>query len=243
MAELSDPVVIVGATGGIATALAVRLHAAGRPLHLIARDAAALAVLAERFGATSAIADAMDGDALAAAVRQAGPRIAGLAYCVGSIVMTPVKRATEATFVDAFRLNAVGAALAVAAAADALRAAEGSVVLFSTVAARAGFANHTVISAAKGAVEGLTVALAAELAPHVRVNAIAPSLTRTAIAAPLTGNEAMARAIAAQHPIPRLGEADDSASLAAFLLGPDAGWITGQIFGVDGGRSTVRSKG
>ena len=96
---------------------------------------------------------------------------------------------------------------------------------------------------AKGAVEGLTVALAAELAPHVRVNCIAPSLTRSGIAAPMTDNEAMAKAIAAQHPIPRLGEGDDSGALAAFLLGPDAGWITGQVFAVDGGRSSLRTKG
>ena len=116
-------------------------------------------------------------------------------------------------------------------------------MLFSTVAARAGFANHSVIAMAKGAVEALTVSLAAELAPHVRINAIAPSLTRSGIAAPMIGNAALAKAIAAQHPIPRLGEADDSAALAAFLLSADAGWITGQVFAVDGGRSTVRTKG
>lgn len=239
---MSDPIIIVGATGGIGSALATRLHAAGRSLHLVGRDAGRLAAMAGPLEATTAIADAMDAQALAAAIRAAGPRAGGLAYCVGSIVMTPLKRATEAMFVDTFRLNAVGAALAIAAAADALKAAEGSVVLFSTVAARAGFTNHAVIAAAKGALEGITVSLAAELAPHVRVNAIAPSLTRTGIAEPLTGNEAMARAIAAAHPIPRLGEAEDSAALAAFLLSPDAGWITGQIIAVDGGRSTVRTK-
>ena len=180
---------------------------------------------------------------VAAAVRAAGERVSGLAYCVGSIVMKPLARATEADYLEAFRLNAVGAALAVAAAQDALRAAGGSVVLFSTVAVRAGFANHAVIAMAKGAVEALTVSLAAELAPQIRVNAIAPSLTRSGIAAPMTDNAALAKAIAAQHPIPRLGEADDSAALAAFLLSADAGWITGQVFAVDGGRSTVRTKG
>ena len=116
-------------------------------------------------------------------------------------------------------------------------------VLFSTVAVRQGFAAHASISMAKGAVEGLTLALAAELAPKVRVNCIAPSLTRTPLAEGLTRNDAMAKSIAEMHAIRRLGEADDSAGLAAFLLGPDAGWITGQIVGVDGGRSTLRTKG
>jgi len=177
-------------------------------------------------------------------VQQAGPVIAGLAYCVGSILLRPLRRATTDEFVNAFRLNAVGAALAVAAAADALKASPGSaVVLFSTIAVRSGFTNHAVISAAKGAVEGLTMALAAELAPQVRVNCIAPSLTQSGIAQPILGNEAVAKAIAAMHPIPRLGEGDDAGALAAFLLSDQAGWITGQIFAVDGGRSSVRVKG
>jgi len=84
---------------------------------------------------------------------------------------------------------------------------------------------------------------AAELAPRLRVNCIAPSLTRTPLAAKLTGNEAMAKAIAALHPLPRLGEPDDAAALGAFLLGPESGWITGQVIGVDGGRSSLRVKG
>ncbi len=116
-------------------------------------------------------------------------------------------------------------------------------VLFSTVAVGQGFANHAVIAAAKGGVEGLVRSLAAELAPKVRVNAIAPSLTRTPLAAPLLQNETVAKAIAQLHPLQRLGEADDVASLAAFLLGPNSTWITGQVFGVDGGRSTLRTKG
>jgi NAD(P)-dependent dehydrogenase (short-subunit alcohol dehydrogenase family) len=241
---MQEPVVIVGAAGAIGSAIARRLGAAGHALHLIGRDAYRLAALGAELGGTSAVADAMDTAALQEAVRAAGPRIGGLAYCVGSIVMTPLKRATEAAFIDAFRLNAVGAAVAVAAAEEGLRAVPGSgVVLFSTVAVRAGFANHSVISAAKGAVEGLTTALAAELAPNVRVNCIAPSLTRSGISAGMTGNPTLAKAIAGQHPIPRLGEGDDAGALAAFLLSADAGWITGQVFAVDGGRSTVRTKG
>jgi NAD(P)-dependent dehydrogenase (short-subunit alcohol dehydrogenase family) len=241
---MAEPVVIVGAYGAIGSALVRRLAAAGRSLHLVGRNVGRLAELAGEFGATCAAADAMDGPALQHAVAAAGPRIGGLAYCVGSITMVPLKRATDAAFVEAFRLNAVGAALSVAAAAEALHAVPGSgVVLFSTVAVRSGFANHAVIAAAKGAVEGLTVSLAAELAPNTRVNCIAPSLTRSGIAASMTENATLAKAIAGQHPIPRLGEGDDAGALAAFLLSPDSGWITGQVFAVDGGRSTVRTRG
>ncbi|MFC7689323.1 SDR family NAD(P)-dependent oxidoreductase [Paeniroseomonas aquatica] len=157
--------------------------------------------------------------------------------------MKPLARATAADFATAFALNVTAAALAVQAAAPALAAGQGSVVLFSSVAARAGFPGHAVIGAAKAAVEGLTVALAAELAPAVRVNCIAPSLTRTGIAEPMTKNPQMAEAIARLHPIPRLGEPEDAAALADFLLSEASGWITGQVIGVDGGRSTLRGKG
>ncbi|MEE3500999.1 SDR family oxidoreductase [Acidiphilium acidophilum] len=238
---MTDPIVIIGATGGVGSALAARLSGQGVALHLVARNGTALAAIAQRFGASHQVADCTDDAALTAAVAAAGPRIAGVAYCVGSIVMKPLKRASVEDFASTYALNVIGAARAVAAAEAGLRACEGSVVLFSSVAARAGFPNHAVIGAAKAAVEGLCVALAAELAP-VRVNCIAPSLTRSKMAAGMTGNDAMARALAAQHPISRLGEPADGAALAAFLLSPDAGWITGQVIGVDGGRATLRTR-
>ena len=172
-----------------------------------------------------------------------GATITGLAYCVGSIDLKPLRSLTGDAMVEAFRLNAVAPAIAVREAAAALKSANGSVVLFSTVAVAQGFASHTIVSAAKGAVEGLTRALAADLAPHVRVNCIAPSLTATPLAAKLTSNPAMADAIAATHAIPRLGQAADHGALADFLLSADAGWITGQVIAVDGGRSRVRTKG
>jgi NAD(P)-dependent dehydrogenase (short-subunit alcohol dehydrogenase family) len=145
---------------------------------------------------------------------------------------------TTADFNRDFRLNALGAALAVQAALPALKAAPGtsSIVMFSTVAVTQGFAAHASVSMAKGAVEGLTRALAAELSPKIRVNAIAPSLTDTPLASGLTSNAQMA---ASQ----RLGQPGDIANIAAFLISNQADWITGQVIGVDGGRSRLRVKG
>ncbi|MEY3730597.1 MAG: hypothetical protein RLZZ57_1353 [Pseudomonadota bacterium] len=237
-------ILILGATGAVGAALARRVAARGLRPALVARDAGRLAALsAEIPGSLALPADVEDAAALRAAVAAAGTPLAGLAYCVGSIALKPLKRVTEADMLTAFRLNALGAMLAVQAAQEALAAGKGAVVLFSSIAARAGFTNHAAIAAAKGAVEGLTVALAAELAPAIRINCIAPSLTRSTMAAPLLANAQMAEAIAKQHPIPRLGEGEDAAALADFLLSEQAGWITGQIMAVDGGRSTVRSRG
>ena len=237
-------ILILGATGAVGAALARRVAARGLRPALVARDAGRLAALAAEIPGSIAIpADVEDAAALRAAVAAAGTPLAGLAYCVGSIALKPLKRVTEADMLGAFRLNALGAMLSVQAAQEALVAGKGAVVLFSSIAARAGFTNHTAIAAAKGAVEGLAVALAAELAPAIRINCIAPSLTRSTMAAPLLANAQMAEAIAKQHPIPRLGEGEDAAALADFLLSDQAGWITGQIMAVDGGRSTVRSRG
>jgi NAD(P)-dependent dehydrogenase (short-subunit alcohol dehydrogenase family) len=236
---MTERVVILGATGGIGAALARRVAARGATPVLLARDAGRLAGLAAELpGAESATLDVLDAAALRAAVLDAGSPLAGLAFCVGSILLKPASRTSEADMVDAFRLNVVAAAMAVQAALPALVAGGGSVVLFSSVAARAGFPNHLAIGAAKAAVEGMTVTLAAELAPAVRVNCIAPSLTRSRIAEPLIRNPAMAEAIAKLHPIPRLGEPEDAAALADLLLSAQAGWITGQVIGVDGGRGT-----
>src|SRR3954468_10356726 len=238
---MDHPILVFGATGGIGAALTRRLAADGRALHLSARDPSRLVALADEVGAARSdgdVRDQADIDRVVAAAAADGG-LAGMVFAVGSIDLAPLKRLTAAQFADAFALNVTAAALAVQAALPALTAAEGSVLLYSSVAAGAGFRNHAVTGAVKAALEGLVRSLAAELAPKVRVNGIAPTLTRTPLAAAFTGNRALAEGIARQHPLGRLGEPDDLAGVAAMLLGPGGRFITGEIIHVDGGRSNV----
>ena len=238
--------VIIGCTGAGA-AIARRLASMGRPLHLVSRTETTLKSLAESTKAKYTIADVLNSQSYEDVLKSLashGP-IAGLVYAVGSIPLKPLKMTTAADFMQTFQLNTVGAALALKHLSPSLAAGSspGSVVLFSTIAAGTGFPNHSAIAAAKAGVEGLARSVAAELAPKVRVNVIAPALTDTPLAARFTSNEATRKALAEAHPIPRLGSVDDLAAMATFLLDNEqSGWATGQVFHVDGGRSTVRPK-
>ncbi len=242
---METKVVIYGGTGGIGSALARALAGRGRSLHLVARDAGRLEALASELGASFTAGDVTDSSLFARVAQEAGDTLDGLVYAVGTIDVKSMARLTEADFLHDFRVNALGAALALQAALPALKRAEmpASVVLFSSVAATQGFSFHASMGMAKGAVEGLTLSMAAELAPKVRVNAVAPSLTRTPLAQGLLSNEQAAAAIAALHPMQRLGTAEDIAAAAAYLLSQESAWVTGQVLHVDGGRSTLRSKG
>lgn len=242
---MAGTILVYGGTGGIGAATARQLVTDGYRVHLVGRDAARLETLAAELEGGYTSGDVLSPDLFPRATADAGESLAGLVYAVGSITLKPIARLGEQDFLTDFRLNALGAAMAVQAALPALRKSTTlpSVVLFSSVAAQQGFAMHASISMAKAAVEGLTRSLAAELAPRIRVNAIAPSLTRTPLAGKLLANEASAAAIADLHALGRLGTPEDMASLATFLLSPESAWITGQVFGIDGGRSTLRPRG
>jgi NAD(P)-dependent dehydrogenase (short-subunit alcohol dehydrogenase family) len=200
--------------------------------------------LASELGAGMTAGDVLDANLFSRVAAEAGEALDGLVYAVGTINLRRLQRLTEDDFMTDFRVNATGAALAVQAALPALKKSEGtaSVVLFSSVAVSQGFTFHASMGMAKGAVNGLTRSLAAELAPKIRVNAIAPSLTRTPLAGGVLSNDQMAKAIAGLHALQRLGTPGDIAALAAFLLSEDADWLTGQIIGLDGGRSSLRPK-
>lgn len=239
---------VMGAQGGIGESLARRLHAQGHSLTLTSRDRQKLQNLQAELSANLAICDVTDTASLDAALDSAmvsagDAGLAGLAYCIGTLNLKPLRATLDSEILDAFQINTLSAIHAIRRCAESLKKAHGSVVLFSSIAVAHGFANHIAISTAKGAIEGATRALAAELAPSVRVNAIAPGLTETNLTSSLTENANMAKALAAMHPMGRLGSVEDMAALSAFLLSADSGWITGQIIAVDGGRSSVRSKG
>ena len=242
-------VLIFGATGAIGSALAKSLHAAGRPAFLAARNTEKLESLANGLGFGHSNCDVMVEGDVARAVEEAasanGP-IAGLVYAIGDINLKPLSRATTEDFLSSYRLNVLGAAEAVQAAQASMakfhkeEKIPASIVFFSSVAATNGFTNHAIIGSSKAALEGLTVSLAAEMKPKVRVNCIAPSLSESGIAEPLLANEAAKQAIAKAHPMRRLGRGEDHAAMAKFLLTDEqSGWVTGQIFAVDGGRSTI----
>lgn len=168
--------------------------------------------------------------------------IDGLAYCPGSIQLKPFKRFSPSDFLDDYQLQLIGATKVIQLLLPKLSGADtASIVLFSTIAVQNGFNFHSQVAASKGAVEGLTRALAAELAPKIRVNAVAPSLTNTPLAEKFLNTPEKKAAQGANNPLKRVGEASDIAEAATYLLTSRSSWMTGQILHVDGGYSTIKS--
>jgi len=164
--------------------------------------------------------------------------IHGFAYCPGSINLKPLKMLSLDVFREEMELNFFSLVNVVKTILPKM--AEGaSMVFFSTVAVGTGMPFHTSVSAAKGAIEGFTKSLAAEYAPKLRVNCIAPSLVDTPLAGRLLNNDKKRDLMSERHPLKRVGQAEDIANLAVFLLSDKSTWVTGQILGVDGGMSTL----
>ena len=235
---MSEKYLIFGATGSVGSSLAEQLKDSGNDIHLVARNKDEGKVIADKLGCSYTVADVLE-DGFIEKVKTDINEIKGIAYCVGSIDLKPLRMVTEADMNKCMKLNLYSAIEAIKGYQESLKKNKGSVVLFSTVAAQRGFTNHTIIASAKAAVEGLTVTLAAEFAPNIRVNCIAPSLSKSKIAEPMLKNPAIAEGIAKAHPLKRLGEGKDSAALAKFLITEESSWITGQIIAVDGGRSKL----
>jgi len=232
--------VIFGATGSIGSSLANKLYEDKMDCHLIGRNEDELKELSERLNYTYSVIDVLKLDFVSILKKDLEENeILGVAYCIGSIDIKPFKLTKARDFVSSYVLNLVAVTEILKAFQDSLKKNKGSIVLFSTVAAKKGFTNHSIISSAKAGVEGLTVALAAELAPEIRINCIAPSLTKSKIASSVIKNSSIEKSIANMHPLKRIGEGTDSANLANFLLTSKSSWITGQIIAVDGGRSSI----
>lgn len=225
-------ILLIGGNSGIGLATARLLQSQGDHVLAAARSPGPLAQL----GIPTQPFDALNPSPL-----DLPAALDGLVYFPGSINLRPFHRLSAEDFLNDYRINCLGAAAAIQAALPALKAsAHASIVLFSTVAVAQGMPFHASIAAAKGAVEGLTRALAAEFAPKIRVNAIAPSLTDTLLASPLLNSDAKREASAKRHPLQQIGNPDDIARLVDFLLSPSSSFITGQIHRPDGGLSSLR---
>ncbi len=237
---------LLGGTGGIGSALARRLVATGAQVTVVARNRERLEALAAELGVRTAVADASRPEEVERVAREAleaHGRLDGLACLVGSILLKPAHLTTEDDWAETMTQNLGTAFAAVRAAARVMRANGGSVVLMSSAAARVGLPNHEAISAAKAGVIGLALSAAASYAgARLRFNVVAPGLVRTPLSARLTANEASLKASTAMHPLGRIGEADEVASLLEWLLDPRNGWITGQVIGADGGLATLRGR-
>ena len=231
---------IFGATGSIGSSLANQMYKEKKDWHLIGRNNEEMEKLANKLSYSYSVCDVLKIDFTKKLLEElADVEVLGIAYCIGSIDIKPFKLTKSSDFVSSYVLNLVAVTEIIRNFENNLKRNNASVVLFSTVAAKKGFVNHSIISSAKSGVEGLTVALAAEFAPNIRVNCIAPSLTKSKMAKNLIKNSKIEESIAKLHPLKRIGEGFDAANLAFFLLSKNSSWITGQIIGVDGGRAAI----
>ena len=236
-------VFLIGAAGGIGSALARRLHSSGNEVILAGRTETSLAALSAELGAEYVVVDATSFDALEHAVQRFGP-VNAVVNCAGSLMLKPAHLTTQDEWRATIDLSLTTAFATVRAGARAMMNTGGSIVLCATAAARAGFANHEAVAAAKGGVISLAMSAAATYgARNIRVNCVAPGLVATPLTSRITQSDAALKASQGMHALGRIGTPEDVASAMAFLVDPANSWITGQVIGVDGGLGTVRPRG
>lgn len=237
--------IIAGATGGIGSALVRRLTQSGWQVAALGRREEALAELKNDVsGITTHLADATDASALTNAIKEATETLGGVdayVHCVGSVFLKPAHLTKDEEWHEVLNLNLHSAFYGVRAVLSEMqRARHGAIALCSSVAARTGLVNHEAIAAAKGGVEGLVRAAAASYAPRgIRINAVAPGLVETGATKALLASEPARKVSEGMHPLGRVGQPDEVASLLAWLVSTEADWVTGQIIGMDGGMGCI----
>ncbi len=231
---MSKNILIVGASSGIGLETAKSLISKGYNIFSASRNQPDLA------GITHISWDATNPDSTVLSTLP--EQVHGVVYCPGTINLKPFNRLSQDDFKNDFQINVLGAVSILQAVLPKLKKAEGSsVILFSTVAAKIGMGFHASVSASKGAIEGLTLSLAAELSSHkIRVNCVAPSLTDTPLAKNLLSTDEKKEASNKRHPIGRFGTSIDIANITTFLISEESSWITGQVLGVDGGMGSIK---
>lgn len=226
-------ILIIGGSSGIGLALAQELSATSN-LFIASRSTENLQGVACTHIPFDALTDTLDGSSL--------PELHGFVYCPGSINLRPFKGLKPTTFQADFEINVLGAVKALQSVEKNLQnSGQASVVFFSTVAVQTGMPFHASVAAAKGAIEGLTRSLAAEWAPKIRVNCIAPSLVNTPLADKFLNNDAKIEKASERHPLQRVGRPKEIAEAVTFLLDEKSGWMTGQILGIDGGIGSLKT--
>ena len=237
---------ILGATGAIGSALAMRLVDGGGSVLLVGRDPEKLVALSTELNQPFAAIDFTSSKLLEDGLQAHSERCGGyqgLVNCIGSLLLKPAHSTTDEEFRQVVETNLFTAFAAVRASGKLFRERGGSIVLFASAAAQIGIQNHEAIAAAKGGIIGLARSAAATYAPYnIRVNVISPGLVRTQLTRRIWENPASAAASAELHALGRLGEPEQVASLAAWLLDPRNDWITGQVIGLDGGLSRVQPR-
>jgi len=239
--------VIFGATGGIGAALGRQLAPLGCRLTLAARDQSRLDTLSGELHAEPCPVEATDSEAVDRCLAEASERygrLDGVVNCVGSLFLKPAHATRDEDWAEVLATNLTSSFYILRSAARLMmRSGGGSVVLMASAVARRGMINHEAIAAAKAGVVGLALSAAATYARYnIRVNCVAPGLTRTPLTASLTQNELTLKASAALHPLGRIGEPEEVASAIRWFLSPEQSWVTGQVLAVDGGLSSLQAR-